>query len=111
MTEYTYEGTQGTVLCVAITVYNFEVEDFHTYYVTGSSILVHNMCVKEFLKGSKNAKQVMSFLKDQGFKIVSQNGSHVKLVNGSKTVIVPNHGAKDIAVGTLKSIMKQAGLL
>ncbi len=25
--------------------YNFEVEDFHTYYVTESNILTHNKCV------------------------------------------------------------------
>ena len=29
------------------TTYNFEVADFHTYYVTDSNILVHNMCNKE----------------------------------------------------------------
>ena len=27
------------------TTYNFEVEDFHTYYVGKSGILVHNVCV------------------------------------------------------------------
>ena len=27
-----------------MTVYNFEVEDFHTYYVSDSAILVHNKC-------------------------------------------------------------------
>ena len=27
-----------------ITVYNFEVEDFHTYYVSDSAVLVHNVC-------------------------------------------------------------------
>ena len=27
-----------------VVVYNFEVEDFHTYYVGGSSVLVHNAC-------------------------------------------------------------------
>jgi len=26
------------------TTYNFEVADFHTYYVTDSKVLVHNMC-------------------------------------------------------------------
>lgn len=29
------------------TTYNFEVEDFHTYYVTGSKVLVHNLCWEE----------------------------------------------------------------
>mgnify|MGYP004643826433 CR=1 FL=1 len=26
------------------TTYNFEVEDFHTYFVSESNVLVHNMC-------------------------------------------------------------------
>ncbi|SFR61828.1 polymorphic toxin-type HINT domain-containing protein [Anaeromicropila populeti] len=29
-----------------VKVYNFEVEDFHTYYVGEQSVLVHNMCSK-----------------------------------------------------------------
>lgn len=28
------------------TTYNFEVEDYHTYYVTESKVLVHNACAK-----------------------------------------------------------------
>ena len=92
-------------------VYNFEVADWHTYFVGASCILVHNMCAKEFIKSPKNAKQVLKYLKEQGFSVVSQNGSHVKLTDGLRTTIVPNHGAKEIAKGTLKSIMKQAGLL
>ena len=28
------------------TTYNFEVADFHTYYVSDSKVLVHNMCAK-----------------------------------------------------------------
>lgn len=120
--SFTYDSegirTSGAIwrelLDVSTKVYNFEVEDFHTYYVTSLSILVHNSCpqtVKEFLSSQKNARQVLSFLKDRGFKVVSQNGSHIKLVKGGKSVIVPNHGGKDIAIGTLRSILKQAGLL
>ena len=30
-----------------IFVYNFEVEDYHTYYVSDVSVLVHNMCAKK----------------------------------------------------------------
>lgn len=30
-----------------IFVYNFEVKDFHTYYVCDSSVLVHNNCNEE----------------------------------------------------------------
>ena len=46
------DGTTTEVLSVTIekletpvTIYNFEVEDWHTYYVADSGVLVHNMCV------------------------------------------------------------------
>ena len=48
---------------------------------------------------------------DYFFHVKNNPGSHVILKKGSRTVVVPNHGSKDIAKGTLKSIMKQAGLL
>ena len=45
------DGTTGTVekakhvaLDTPVTVYNFEVEDFHTYYVSEQKVLVHNTC-------------------------------------------------------------------
>ncbi len=38
------EQVQHEILEEPVTVYNFEVEDFHTYYVGESSILVHNAC-------------------------------------------------------------------
>ena len=38
------EKIQHEILETPVTVYNFEVEDFHTYYVGESSILVHNDC-------------------------------------------------------------------
>ena len=38
------EQVQHEILEAPVTVYNFEVEDFHTYYVSDSSILVHNKC-------------------------------------------------------------------
>lgn len=56
-------------------------------------------------------KEILKILKQNGFEIVSQNGSHIKLYNceTKRTVIVPNHSG-DIKVGTLNSILKQAGL-
>ena len=39
------EKVQHEILENPVTVYNFEVEEFHTYYVTGSAILVHNKCL------------------------------------------------------------------
>ena len=38
------EQVQHEILESPIKVYNFEVEDFHTYYVGNSDILVHNDC-------------------------------------------------------------------
>ncbi len=47
-----------------------------------------------------------------GFAETSQKGSHVKftrlLPEGLRTVIVPSH--RQVAVGTLRSILRQAGL-
>lgn len=43
------EKVQHEILEAPITVYNFEVEDYHTYYVAASAdsdlfVLVHNRC-------------------------------------------------------------------
>jgi len=38
------EQVQHELLETPVIVYNFEVEDFHTYYVSDSAILVHNTC-------------------------------------------------------------------
>ena len=40
----TIEKVQHEILEAPITVYNFEVADFHTYYVGKSAVLVHNTC-------------------------------------------------------------------
>ncbi len=41
---YEISDTSIEYLAEPIKVYNFEVEDWHTYYVTSEGILVHNMC-------------------------------------------------------------------
>lgn len=41
------EAIQHELLESPIKVYNFEVEDFHTYFVGESSVLVHNTCETE----------------------------------------------------------------
>lgn len=57
-----------------------------------------------------NAKEVLKILYGHGFSQVSQKGSHLKLSKNEKRVIVPIHGAKDIPIGTVKSIEKQSGV-
>ena len=41
------EQVQHEILENPETTYNFEVDDFHTYYVGKESVLVHNLCVKQ----------------------------------------------------------------
>jgi len=57
------------------------------------------------------SREMIKKLKKHGFEIVSQNGSHVKLVNNktNKTVIVPYH-CKDLKKGLEQAILKQAGI-
>ena len=57
------------------------------------------------------SREMIKKLKKNGFDVVSQNGSHVKLVNSEKNImiIVPYH-SKDLKIGLEKAILKQAGL-
>ncbi len=59
-----------------------------------------------------SGRDIITRLKRLGFMIVSQKGSHIKMrgVRGGKlqTTIVPNH--KEIALGTLASLLKQANV-
>jgi predicted RNA binding protein YcfA (HicA-like mRNA interferase family) len=53
--------------------------------------------------------EVVKALGKVGFSQVSQRGSHLKLRNADgRTVIVPLH--RELANGTLASILRQAGL-
>jgi predicted RNA binding protein YcfA (HicA-like mRNA interferase family) len=47
-------------------------------------------------------------LQKLGFVIARQKGSHVILRRGSTGCVVPNH--KEIKIGTLSSVLKQAGV-
>ncbi len=38
------EKVQHEILEAPVTVYNFQVEDFHTYFVANTGVLVHNSC-------------------------------------------------------------------
>ena len=56
---------------------------------------------------------VVRKLASAGFTQISQKGSHVKFVKvtvaGTRVAIVPRH-SKDVPLGTLRSILNQAGL-
>lgn len=57
------------------------------------------------------SKEIIKKLKKDGWEIVGQKGSHVQLKHPVKKgrVTVP-HPNRDMPVGTLKSIEKQAGI-
>jgi len=57
------------------------------------------------LSGSK----VVKLLSKQGFEIIRQKGSHIFLRHSDgRITVVPNH--KEIDKGTLREIIRQAGL-
>ena len=57
------------------------------------------------------SQEMIKLLKKNGFRAVSQNGSHVKLKKAEtgRMVIVPYH-SKELKKGLEKAILKQAGL-
>ncbi|RHX85831.1 type II toxin-antitoxin system HicA family toxin [Leptospira stimsonii] len=59
---------------------------------------------------SLSFREVKKKLEAAGFREVSQKGSHIKFIKatevGTLTTIVPVH--KEIAIGTLRSILRQA---
>jgi len=57
-----------------------------------------------------NAKEIIKKLEKAGFYRKSQKGSHIKMTNNEAIVTVPFHGAKDVPIGTVKSIEKSTGI-
>ena len=62
------EQVQHEILEAPVTVYNFEVEDYHTYYVSGSAILVHNANCGKQATPKSNPDQFTKMRGDQGYK-------------------------------------------
>ena len=60
---------------------------------------------------SMTSKEMIKLLKKNGFDIIAQNGSHIKLLNkqNRRTVIVPYH-SKELKKGMEQAILRQAGL-
>jgi len=59
---------------------------------------------------SISGKRLANILKKKGWILVDVNGSHFKYCKDSQSVVIPIHGNKDLKIGTLKSLMKQADL-
>ena len=71
------EKIQHEIVESPINVYNFQVEDYHTYYV-GKGILVHNTCTRRaaMRKAKRSVNIPMSATPDyvESVKMVGQNG-------------------------------------
>ena len=56
------------------TTYNFEVEDFHTYFVGDSALWVHNMCGGG---GAKGVENVGDFMADNASRLNRKLGKKI----------------------------------
>jgi predicted RNA binding protein YcfA (HicA-like mRNA interferase family) len=58
-----------------------------------------------------SAREIIKGLNNQGFKVISQKGSHIKMKKKiseeTRIVIIPDYN--EIPVGTLQSIIRQSG--
>lgn len=71
------EKIQHEILESSITVYNFQVEGYHTYYVSNINVLVHNMCKPQKIYNS--IKEAPNY-----------NKNFVKVQNGTRKVNINN---------------------
>ena len=83
------EQVQHEILETPITVYNFQVEDYHTYYITESSILVHNTCPnpnekKGSLEHQNKVKEIGTDLESRGYTVTYEY--KVETPGGAKNV-------------------------
>jgi len=60
-----------------------------------------------------DARRAIRALERAGFHVVRTSGSHrllVHVADPARAVVVLHHGSRDLKPGTLRSIIKQAGL-
>ena len=67
-----------------------------------------SLCIYLHIMIEKDSKKIIKKLTEQGFTVISQKGSHVKMRKGERTVIIP-HPKRDLPTGTARNIAKQAG--
>jgi predicted RNA binding protein YcfA (HicA-like mRNA interferase family) len=59
------------------------------------------------------SSELLRILRRDGWYVVSQKGSHIKLAHARKrnVVVLPYHGAQEVGKGLQRSILKKAELL
>ena len=116
------EKIQHELLETPISVYNFEVEDYHTYYVSEAGVLVHNNCgdtgtynqLKNANKGSGNEvhhiieKRFVSKTNyssaGQMQSVVLTKGQHRKFTNAWRKHIP--YGSKNVTAERIKKVAR-----
>ena len=74
----TVEWVQHEILESPIKVYNFEVEDFHTYFVGENGVFVHNGCGDEIPWSSKEVKSGAEDLEKGALSVTVTNRSQAE---------------------------------
>ena len=75
------EKIQHEILESPIKVYNFEVEDYHTYYVGNSSVLVHNQCANIVSKGLTATREPKNLVEQLALEQVKSNPQGTQIPN------------------------------
>jgi predicted RNA binding protein YcfA (HicA-like mRNA interferase family) len=57
-----------------------------------------------------NGHDIVKRLKAEGWVVLRQEGSHVRMGKGAGRATVPLHGKRDLKPGTLASIERQTGI-
>ena len=97
------EGTEIEILENPVNVYNFQVEDFHTYHVGENGVLVHNAEYTSHGLNQANARgfndsKVDSIMENPSQKVYQSGGRTVyaKKIGGYYDVVVTNSEGKVI---------------
>ena len=90
--EYvTVEKVQHEILENPVKVYNFEVAGFHTYFVSESNILVHNLCAKKYYKATRTDNSII-----RGSKITKSQALN-RIRKGKDVIANSRSAAKALA--------------
>ena len=114
--EVIIEKVEVEQLTQAETTYNFEVADFHTYYVGEKKILVHNDCIEDELsrisdkygnlKCTDAADEMETFLKSKGL-----HGERVEIRYTSDYIISNTYTKEAISLNGRHVGIKYNGLM
>jgi predicted RNA binding protein YcfA (HicA-like mRNA interferase family) len=57
-----------------------------------------------------NARKILKILQTNGWEVLRQEGSHVRLGKGGARTTVPVHGARDVSPTVVSCIERQTGI-